>query len=192
MIRTRHITSTDDLQLFAERYVAAGGFPLDVDYLRRSLVYACFAGGRMVGGFVVHESDDFRSLQDMPRAEADRIRRESADRRPYEIMCLWMERELRGSPAGTVIWLRALSECLRRPGRRLLLCTVHDGLFALYNKAQPEILYRGEISLPDGTVLPKYVLAVDRWSPVGRVVATEVVDRSLRAVRRPSRILATA
>lgn len=184
MIRTRQISSPAELETFAGNYMRAGGFHVEADYLARSRTYACFHGDRMVGGFVVNETDRLRALQDMPAEEADRLRQESAHLRPYEIMCLWMDRDLRGRPLGTAIWLRALSEVGRRPGRRLILCTVQEGLMRLYRKGDPEILYRGDIPMPDGSVLPKYVLAFDRWTPIARAAAHEAVRRSAAGLRR--------
>lgn len=178
-MRTIRLRTDRDLRTFAERYEEVGGFPLPLGYLRRSQVMGCFRGDRMVGGYVVNESDRLRALEDMPGDEAERIMARYADRSPWELMCLWTEPQLRRTTTGTLVWLRALSEALRRPGRPLLLCTVQPGLLRMYLKGDPVRLYDGTIDLPDGTVLGKHVLAIEDWTPVIRTVVREAAARCI-------------
>ena len=161
MIQQRHLTSDDSLRAFAVAYESNGGFRTPMEYLQASEVYGCFRNEAMIGGFVINETDDLRALQDMPQEDVDAIRRRFAGRRPYEIMCLWMIPEVRGEPAGTLIWLMSVSHCVRRSRRPLVMSTVHEKIYRLYEHGHPTVLYRGVIPMPDGSELPKYVLTFD-------------------------------
>ena len=183
MIRQRPLTATSDLQTFAAAYEANGGHPVSLEYLQASLVYGCFDGDQMVGGYVVNESDDLRALHDMPEADVQRIRERFEGQHPYEVMCLWVIPQLRRQPKGTVVWLMGIFQYARRIRRPLLISTVHEQLLHLYEVAHPTILYRGEIAMPDGTTLPKYVLTFEHWWQVVEGVAEEVVRRTTRTLR---------
>jgi hypothetical protein len=161
MIQQRRLTSDDSLRAFAVAYESNGGFRTPIEYLQASEVYGCFRDEVMIGGFVINETDNLRALQDMPQEDVDAIRRRFAGRRPYEIMCLWMIPEVRGEPAGTLIWLMSVSHCVRRSRRPLVMSTVHEKIYRLYEHGHPTVLYRGIIPMPDGSELPKYVLTFD-------------------------------
>ena len=188
MIQQRRLTRDESLHAFAKAYESNGGFRTPIEYLRASQVYGCFRGREMIGGFVINETDDLRALQDMPQEDVEAIRRRFAGRRPYEIMCLWMIPEVRGEPTGTLIWLFSVSHCVRRSRRPLVMSTVHEKIYRLYEHGHPTVLYRGVIPMPDGSELPKYVLTFDsgvRFVGGFASVAVKRLGRTLSARLRP-------
>lgn len=161
MIQQRRLTSDDSLRAFAVAQESNGGFRTPIEYLQASEVYGCFRNEVMVGGFVINETDNLRALEYLPQEDVDAIRRRFAGRRPYEVMCLWMIPEVRGEPAGTLIWLMSISHCVPRSRRPLVMSTVHERVYRLYDHGHPTVLYGGVIPLPDGSEVPKYVLTFD-------------------------------
>jgi hypothetical protein len=111
---------------------------------------------KLVGGFLINLVAPFRSLNDMPDAERNRILATLDLNETFEAMCFWFAREMRGTFKMMAIWAELLFFLQRFPRRDLLGCTVSKSLLRQYSVVPISILYEGQITLPH-RVFDKYV-----------------------------------
>ena len=158
MIRLHEITGKENLlDAFVAHYAQAGGFPLDKAYARRCRAFAFMnTAGKLLGGFLINEAAPFRSLNDMPEEERNRILAMLDLDQTFEAMCFWFAREVRGTFKMMRIWAELLVFLKRFPRQHLLGCTVSKSLLRQYSAVPITILYEGQISTPN-RVLDKYV-----------------------------------
>ncbi len=184
MITQRTLHSDSDFTAYVLAYENAGGFPVDIDYLRSSDVTGFFRQGEMVGGFVINDGQALRCLQNMPAETAQQLAAEFGETRRYEIMCVWMIRAIRRTPDGINAWLRILCKTLvARHSQRLVTCAVNDGMRRLYIKSGLEVTYTGKIDLADGSRCPKYIMTTPNASAPLRFAVTEIFRRSSKVIR---------
>jgi hypothetical protein len=158
MIRLCEITGQENLlEAFVAHYEGAGGFPLDITYTRRCRAFAFMnAKGIMVGGFLINIAAPFRSLNDMPENERARILSLLDLDETFEAMCFWFSRSMRGTLEMMVVWAQLLLFLKRFPRRDMLGCTVSKSLLRQYSVVPFEVLYVGQIQMPN-RILDKYV-----------------------------------
>ena len=158
MIRLREITGQENqLEAFVTHYASAGGFPLDITYTRRCRAFA-FTNekGQMFGGFLINVVAPFRSLNDMPDEDRERILAELDMNETFEAMCFWFAREMRGTFKMMLIWAELLYFLKRFPRRDMLGCTVWKSLLKQYSVVPFDVLYEGKIRTST-RILDKYV-----------------------------------
>jgi len=158
MIRLREITGQENLlEAFVDHYAQAGGFPLYIEYARRCRAFAFMnAAGKMLGGFLINEAPPFRSLNDMPEDERNRILAMLDLDETFEGMCFWFSRDVRGTFKMMRIWAELLMFLKRFPRQHLLGCTVSKSLLRQYSVVPISILYEGKIVMPN-RLMDKYV-----------------------------------
>lgn len=158
MIRLREITGKENLlESFVAQYAQAGGFPLDMSYVRYCRAFAFMDGSeKMFGGFLVNVALPFRSLNDMPEEDRNRIIAMLDLDDTFEAMCFWFSREIRGTFKMMRIWVELLIFLKRFPRRDLIGCTVWKSLLKQYSAVPITVLYQGKIQMPGGT-LDKFV-----------------------------------
>lgn len=158
MITLREITGKENLlAAFVAQYAQAGGFPLDINYTRRCRAFAFMNGsGAMIGGFLINIAPPFRSLNDMPEDERNRILMMLDLDETFEAMCFWFSRDMRGTFKMMRIWADLLLFLKRFPRRDMLGSTVSKSLLRQYSVVPFSIVYEGKIQLPH-RILDKYV-----------------------------------
>lgn len=158
MIRLREITGQENLlKTFVAHYNNVGGFPLEITYTRRCRVFAFMnQQGKMAGGFLINMAPPFRSLNDMPEEERNRVLASLDLDETFEAMCFWIAREKRGTLAMMLIWAELLYFLKKFPRRDMLGCTVSKSLLRQYSVVPFDILYQGTIQMPH-RVLDKFV-----------------------------------
>lgn len=186
MIQLREITGKENLlEAFVAHYAQAGGFPLDISYVRQCRTFAFMAGSqKMVGGFLINVTLPFRSLNDMPEEERNRVLRMLDLNETFEAMCFWFSHEIRGTFKMMRIWAELLVFLKRFPRRDLLGCTVWKSLFEQYSAVPISLLYQGQIHTPK-RVLDKYVFLAQGKKGFGRGLVLE-------AWRRAKKLLSNA
>lgn len=185
MLNERPLTEIRDLVAFAQQYERVGGFPLSADSLQHSRVMGFYQGDELVGGYVVNESAPFRALQNMSESDARRIQDLTGERGICEVTCVWMQPAIRRTLAGNTLWLFVVRAIIANRSHTVVVSTVSESLRRFYEDMGFTVVYSGQIDMPDGTSLPKYVMTLDSVTPI--------VVSSLRiGVRRYSEALAKA
>lgn len=191
MIRLREITGLENLlEAFVAHYARAGGFPLDITYARRCRAFAFMNSRReMVGGFLINLAPPFRSLNDMPANERERILGTLDLNGTFEAMCFWFSRSMRGSFKMMAVWAELLLFLKRFPRRDMLGCTVSKSLLRQYSVVPFDILYTGKIEMPHRS-LDKFVFLCrgkqgffqgvvrEAWRRAKKLVAEALVPQS--------------
>ncbi len=141
-MRVRRLVSESELQSFRENYRRRGGAPVDLAYLKGSLVYAVERDGRMVGGYVVRTRPPFRYVEAFPQSHAEILRAERVQHF-CEATCIWFARDL--GPLARIAAYLSLGLRLSLSGRRYVLGgAAHPRVLAVYKLALPEVLHEGE------------------------------------------------
>lgn len=197
MVTKRRLTDETDVQLFARRYQAVGGFPLQVESIESAEVFGFFYRDQLVGGMVVNSRGPYRALQDMPPQRAAALLDDAPTTGMYEITCVWMVPEMRGTMSGTRAWMFALSELAGRRRQRLIVCAVNEGMRCFYERMGFTLVYVGEIPMTDGSVLPKYVFTMDQPRRILPGASRELLRRlnaqaKVRRARLTEQLLAPA
>lgn len=187
MLTERLLTDERERAAFAASYERVGGFPLALDSMKTAMVTGFYRGGCPIGGYMLNEHFPFRALQDMPETDAQRILDETGNKKPYEITCVWMKPEDRGAHAGTKMWLRIVCAIFARRDQYLIVSTVNESLRRFYQDVGFTNRYSGDIIHSDGMHSPKYVLTLNRTSPLIvsaiRTAFSRVIKTFLRASR---------
>jgi hypothetical protein len=144
MIRLHEITGKEDLlEAFVAHYARAGGFPLDIDYVRRCRTFAFMNGATaMAGGFLINVAPPFRSLNDMPENERDRILALLDLDETFEAMCFWFARDMRGTFKMMSIWAELLLFLQRSSPRFARVHRIEIALAAIQRRADFDSLRR--------------------------------------------------
>jgi hypothetical protein len=193
MIRLREITGEENLlQAYVASYARAGGFPLDIGYVRRCRVYAFVDGaGAMAGGFLINTTAPYRSLNDMPEEARQRILALLDLDETFEVMCFWIVPELRGGLPMMRFWAELLYVVWRLPKRDIIGCTVSRSLMKQYSRVPAaELVYEGKIETPTRT-LDKYVFLCRGKKGFVRGFASETMHRA-RELLAPQPVKAPA
>ena len=137
--------------------------------------------GKMAGGFLINIAPPFRSLNDMPESERDRVVALLDLDETFEAMCFWFSREIRGTFKMMSVWAELLLFLRRFPRRDLLGCTVSKSLLRQYSVVPISILYEGQIVMPH-RVLDKYVFLSRGKNGFARGVILEAWRRAKKLI----------
>ena len=163
---------------FCRLYEDNGGFALSLAYVNRCKAYGLFdsSNGDMVGGFLVNLSAPYRTLEDMPVDDARRIEATLDPDDVFEAACMWIVPRLRRGPDSVAAWALFYRTLLAQGRSTLLGCTVSQGVWALYRRTRPVVLYQGRIG-EGASSLPKTVFIIRPLSRCVPLIATEGLRR---------------
>jgi short-subunit dehydrogenase len=179
----RQLTTSADINEYADAYERASGYRVPIDYLRRSLVFGYVRRGRLMGGVVMSGQAPFRTLDRIPDAYREQVAAAIDPGDTVELVCVWLDRELRSGLASAVFWYGLFLETGRRGVRSVLFGTESRGLHQMYLLGRPRVLYSGPVTV-DGQQRHGWIFhspVANRWPALRRITLYK-----LRRGRRPA------
>jgi hypothetical protein len=171
-ISSRILRSDTDLEHFIERFVASGGNPIPMEYLRHSTVRGFFRDGTLVGGYAINRTVPFRYADWIPEpTRAELIREGSFDGRDSaEVSCFWMAKGGLQKFQRTGVYVRLVIDAFRTGARWVVGGSVVPSVARIQKQALPARLYLGPTTL--GRIGEVY--AATRWTMVGKLVLAAI------------------
>jgi len=121
----KRLRSTTDLQAFSNHYCKASGLPIPESYLENSInyVFGIYLGKRLIGGFILGNSTDFRTLDFFAsKTNQPKIQQQLGELEAYtEICCFFIDRKFRTNTRfNFFVWL-TMTYALKRYGKKYFL-----------------------------------------------------------------------
>lgn len=179
----RQLSTSAEIEHYADAYERASGYRVPTEYLRRSLVFGYIRHGRLMGGVVMSGQAPFRTLDRIPDAYREQVATAIDPRDTVELVCVWLDRELRSGLASAVFWYGLFLETGRRGVRSVLFGTESRGLHQMYLLGRPRVLYSGPVTV-DGQQRHGWIFhspVANRWPALRRITFYK-----LRRGRRPA------
>lgn len=144
---------TDD-ETALQQYILSGdllwGAHYPLDYLKRGIVYGCYLGDEMVGGYAFVLRGPFRTLTFLTDAmrEKSATLKNAPETEFAEVAGFWFRPKVRIPMGSLALWEHFLQTALSLPQTYALYGYdfARQELFSLYQKLEPEILFRGPIN----------------------------------------------
>jgi short-subunit dehydrogenase len=167
----RQLNTEDDIAAYADAYEKASGYRVPLEYLRRSLVFGFLRKQRLVGGVVMSGAPPFRTLQRIPEPQRTAVAAAIDPDDTNELVCVWLDRSLRGGIVSAIFWLGLFIETGRHGARFVLFGTESRGLYEMYLLGRPRVLYSGRVTV-DGIERHGWIFhspVSHRWSALRRI-----------------------
>jgi short-subunit dehydrogenase len=167
----RQLTTSAQIDEYAEKYERASGYRVPVDYLHRSLVFGFVRNGRLLGGVVISGQSPFRTLQRIPEPYRTKVAAAIDPSNTIELVCVWLDPALRSGPASALFWYGLFLETGRRGARSVLFGTESRGLYQMYLLGHPRVLYSGPVTV-DGRQRHGWIFhspVAHRWPALRRM-----------------------
>ena len=160
MWKKRELKTKNQYEDFIKYYVKSGGFPLDMDYIKRSTVCGIFnLNNHMIGGYIINRKPPFRTFNDMPPDKFKEVTSKIDMNDCFEIMCLWYLPSYRKSWQSVACYRFPFWDVMFEKKKNFILSVVSEILLKkVWMKGNPEILYQGVIKLQNNDTMPKYIL----------------------------------
>ncbi|MGH8890898.1 MAG: SDR family NAD(P)-dependent oxidoreductase [Acidothermaceae bacterium] len=165
------LTTSAEIDEYAEKYEQASGYRVPIDYLQRSLVFGFVRKGRLLGGVVISGQAPFRTLQRVPEPYRTQVAAAVDPSDTIELVCVWLDPSLRSGPASALFWYGLFLETGRRGARSVLFGTESRGLYQMYLLGHPRVLYSGQVTV-DGRQRHGWIFhspVAHRWPALRRM-----------------------
>jgi len=172
----RQLTTSAEIDEYAEKYERASGYRVPIDYLRRSLVFGFVKKGRLLGGVVISGQAPFRTLQRIPEPYRTQVTTAVDPSDTVELVCVWLDPTLRSGPASALFWYGLFLETGRRGARSVLFGTESRGLYQMYLLGHPRVLYSGQVTV-DGRQRYGWIFhspVAHRWPALRRMTLYKI------------------
>lgn len=168
-IATRILDSVAELRTYSDRFVANGGNPISLDYLRQSQVRGFYRDGELVGGFVLNRLPPFRYADWVPEPTRTELVREGYfdARDSVEVSCFWMARNGLQKIQRNGVYVRLVIDAFRTGCRKIIGGSVIPAAARIQKQALPRRLYLGPTTVgPIGEVY-----TANRWEMLRNLIA---------------------
>ena len=93
----KKLTTTEDLATFSATYARCSGLPIPQSYLAKSRVYAFFSQGNMIGGFILGQGPEYRTIKLFANAQSQASLYDLLEEKgkATELCCFWIARSSR-------------------------------------------------------------------------------------------------
>ncbi len=139
----KKLVTSAELKLFSTIYKKFSGLSVSVNFLQKNQVFGFHKDGQMVGGFVIAEGKQLRTIechtQDFRKYATYKY---IADTSQFcEICCLWLKHSWDRHPFSNVqFWLQLAHEVRRQKKDFIIFGTNHAELAKLYHYSKKSIL----------------------------------------------------
>ena len=167
-IEFREITSTEETNLFLDKFENYTGVRLPVDYAKKSKIVGVFAHGKLSAGYMLVTKPGFRSTMFVPDAiKAQSPFFENDEYDMMEVNGLWIGPAIRTPQLQFKVWLRMIMDVFMSKKKFLLLMcdTRNENIKKLHNLTNPNFIYEGSPNTMSGenSVASIRVAYTTRW-----------------------------
>ena len=143
----KKLTSPEDLATFSATYARCSGLPIPQSYLANSRVYAYFSQDEMIGGFILGQGPEYRTIKLFANTQNQAALYSMLEDKGQatELCCFWIARSFRTKTLINIyIWM-CMAYVLRfRSESVLLFGTNSQGLAKLYSTTPHSVLINNE------------------------------------------------
>lgn len=183
-MKKRLMTTPEDHAAYAAAFAERTPNPINAKFMATAKVYAFEDKGVLIGGYIVNTAAPYRYLQKLPEAyrETPHAQRYLGEGLPVELTCMWLDRDLAAGWKRRWIYLSAILDAMRQPGRWIVAGSVSDKVAAIHRAHFNHMIYCGPTTFPGAPYGEIY--AAPRFGLLLRFPNAFLIDLMKRLGRR--------